>query len=198
LQAYFPTLLQQKDALGMSSSQAALYAGVTVGPTALIGILVGGYLSSWLRRRYREGNLLVCVISVIFTAPLNVTTLIVMMTTHNLALSTVFLIPSFFFNILHIGPLSAAVLDIAPEDQRASTVALFLFIVRILGTATAPLVIGMLASSFDPRGLHFLQSMAGHDLITALLITCPVAFIVASCAGIYGLRLMRSGRELIA
>src|SRR5581483_11966185 len=64
LQAYFPTLLQQKDALGMSSSQAALYAGVTVGPTALIGILVGGYLSSWLRRRYREGNLLVCVISV--------------------------------------------------------------------------------------------------------------------------------------
>jgi MFS family permease len=31
-------------------------------------------------------------------------------------------------------------------------------------------VIGMLASSFDPGGLHFLHNVAGHDLILALVL----------------------------
>lgn len=198
LQAYFPTLLQQRDALGLSSGQAALFAGLALGPTALVGILVGGYLASRLRRRYQSANLIICVVSTMITAPLNLATLLVLLTTHNLVLFTIVMLPSFFINTLHIGPLNAAVLDIAPINQRASTVAIFLFVVRILGTALAPLVIGILAGAFDPTGLHFSHSMAGHDLTLALLSTCPIAFIGATIAGIIGLRLMRNRQEGIA
>jgi MFS family permease len=108
------------------------------------------------------------------------------------------MLPSFLINTMHIGPLSAAVLDIAPSDQRASTVAIFLFVVRILGTALAPLVIGLLANSFDPGGQHFAQSLAGHDLTLALLSTCPLAFIGAAIAGVIGLRLMRRQQKAVA
>jgi MFS family permease len=198
LQAYFPTLLQQRDALGLTSGQAATFAGLALGPTAVIGIMLGGYLASWLRRRYRSANFLTCVVTTMITAPLNLATLLVLMTTHNLVLFTVVMLPSFLINTIHIGPLSAAVLDIAPKDQRASTVAIFLFIVRILGTALAPLVIGFLANGFDSTGQHFAHSMAGHDLTLALLITCPIAFTIASVAGVIGLRLMRRQNAAVA
>jgi MFS family permease len=197
LQAYFPTLLQQRDAFGLTPGQAATFAGLALGPTAVIGILSGGYLASWLRRRYRSANFLTCVVTTMITAPLNLATLLILMTTHNLVLFTIVMLPSFLINTIHIGPLSAAVLDVAPADQRASTVAIFLFIVRILGTAMAPLVIGFLANGFDPGGQHFAHSMAGHDLTLALLITCPVAFTIASIAGVVGLRLMRRQHEAI-
>jgi MFS family permease len=195
LQAYFPTLLQQRDALGLSSAQAGVFAGLALGPTAVVGILLGGYLASWLRRRYQSANFIVCVISTMLTAPLNIATLLVLMTTHNIVLFTIVMLPSFFVNTMHIGPLNAAVLDIVPADRRASAVAIFLFVVRILGTAMAPLVIGLLASHFDPSGLNFSHNVAGHDLILALLYTCPLAFIGASIAGVIGLRFMHNSRE---
>lgn len=198
LQAYFPTLLQQRDALGLSSGQAAMFAGLALGPTAIVGILFGGYLASRLRRRYQSANFLICVVTTMITTPLNLATLLVLITTHNLVLFTIVMLPSFLINTMHIGPLSAAVLDIAPANQRASTVAIFLFVVRILGTALAPLVIGFLANGFDPSGQHFAHSMAGHDLTLALLSTCPLAFISASIAGVIGLRLMRSRQEVVA
>lgn len=198
LQAYFPTLLQQHDALGLSSGQAATFAGLALGPTALVGILFGGYLADRLRRRYQSANFLICVVSTMITAPLNLATLLVLMATHNLLLFTIVMLPSFLINTMHIGPLSAAVLDIAPAHQRASTVAIFLFVVRILGTALAPLAIGFLANGFDPSGQHFAHSLAGHDLTLALLSTCPLAFIGASIAGVIGLRLMRKRQEVVA
>jgi hypothetical protein len=53
----------------------------------------------------------------------------------------------------------------------------------------------MLAGFFDPTGLHFLHNVAGHDLILALISTCPVAFIGAGIIGIIGLRWVRNDRE---
>jgi MFS family permease len=195
LQSYFPTLLQQHDTLGLTSGQAATYSGLALGPTALVGVLIGGYLSGWLSRRYRGANMLVCVISVVLTAPLNIATLIVMGTTHNMVLFTALMVPSFLINTLHIGPMSAAVLDVSPVEQRASAMAIFIFVQRILGTAMAPLVIGALTSSFDPSGLHFLHNVAGHDLILSLVSTCPIAFIGASIVGIMGLRWIQADRK---
>ena len=188
LSSYFPILLQQHDTFGMTSAQAAIYAGLALGPTALIAIMLGGYLTDWLNRRYQSARLLVSVVSILLTAPLNMTALFIMLNTHNIILFSAVMVPAFFINMMHIGPLTAAMLDVVPAEMRASAIAIFVFIQRILGTALAPLVIGTLASSFDPGGLHFLHSLAGHDLTLALLITCPVAYIGAGIAGIAGLR----------
>lgn len=190
LQIYFPILLQQSDTFGMTSAQAAAYAGMALGPTALVGIVLGGYLADWLKKRYKGARLLICALSVLLVFPLNITTFL-LTSTHNLVLFSAFLIPTFFINMLHLGPLGAAMLDVTPEDQRASAMSISVFIQRILGTALAPLAIGALASSFDPTGLHFLHNMAGHDIVLALLCTCPLAFILAGIVSILGLRWIR-------
>ncbi|HLG65024.1 MAG TPA: MFS transporter [Ktedonosporobacter sp.] len=197
LQAYFPTLLQQQDALGLTSGQAATFSGLALGPTAIIGVLVGGYLADRLNRRYRGANILVCVVSVVCTFPLNIATLVVMVTTHNLGLFLAFIIPAFLFNTLHVGALSAAVLDVTPATIRATAVAVSLFVQRILGTALAPLVIGILAGYLDPAGTHFLHNQAGHDLVFALLCTCPLAFLVAAVMGIMALRSLRKQQAAV-
>src|SRR5438876_5222561 len=119
--------------------------------------------------------------------PLNITSLLIA-NSHNLVLFSAIMVPTFFINTLHLAPLSAAFLDVVPSESRASAVAIALFIQRILGSAGAPLAIGMLAGFFDPTGLHFLHNVAGHDLTLALICTCPLAFISAGIVGIIGLR----------
>jgi MFS family permease len=195
LQTYFPTLLQQHDTFGMTSGQAAIFSGLVLGPTAFGGVILGGYLADWLNRRYRGARLLVCVLSVLITAPLNVASLLII-NTHNIPLFCAIMIPSFFINTLHIGPLLTAVLDVVPAEQSASAVAIFVFVQRVLGTALAPLFVGFLARSVDPTGLHFQQNVAGHDLIFALLITCAPAFIIAGLIGLLGLRWVSHDRDV--
>lgn len=190
LQSYFPTLLQQRDTFGFTSGQAGLFAGLVLGPVGLVGVVLGGYLAARLRRRGERANLLLTTMSVLVTAPLNLGALLTM-TTHNVAVFAPFLVASFFVNTLHFGPFAAAVLDAVPAARCASATAVSVFVQRLLGTALAPLVVGGLAGSFDPTGLHFAQSLAGHDLILALIITCPAAYLGAGLLGILGLRLPR-------
>jgi MFS family permease len=144
LQTYFPILLQQHDTFGMTSGQAGTYAGLILGPVAIVGVLLGGYLADWLTHRYAGARLLIIISSVLLVLPLNVTSLL-LATTHNLVLFSAFMIPTFFINTLHLAPLAAAFLDIVPSESRASAVAISLFVQGILGRAAAPLVIGMLA-----------------------------------------------------
>lgn len=193
LQTYFPILLQQRDTFGMTSGQAGTYAGLVLGPTAIVGVILGGYLADWLSRRYAGARLLIIIVSCLLVLPLNIASLL-MATTHNLVLFSAIMIPTFFINTLHLAPLAAAFLDVVPSESRASAVAISTFIQGILGRAVAPLAIGLLAGFFDPTGLHFLHNLAGHDLILALISTCPLAFVSAGIVGIIGLRWVRKDR----
>ena len=191
LQTFFPILLQQHDTFGMTSGQAGSYAGLVLGPTAIVGVILGGYLADWLTHRYAAARLLIIIVSVFLVIPLNIASLL-SANTHNLVLFSAILIPTFFINTLHLAPLSAAFLDVVPSESRASAIAISTFIQRILGSAAAPLLIGTLAGFFDPTGLHFLSSTAGHDIILAIICTCPLAFVCAGIVGVVGLRWMRS------
>ncbi len=194
LQTYFPILLQQHDTFGMTSGQAGSYAGLILGPTAIVGVILGGYLADWLTRRYAGARLLIISFSALVVLPFNIASLLVA-NTHNLVLFSAIMIPAFFINTLHLAPLAAALLDVVPSESRASAVAISLFIQRILGSAFAPLLIGMLAGYFDPTGLHFLHNAAGHDIAFALICTCPLAFVGAGITGIIGLRWIRTDRS---
>jgi MFS family permease len=191
LQVFFPILLQQHDTFGMTSGQAGSYAGLILGPTAIVGVLLGGYVADWLTHRYAAARLLIIIFSVFLVIPLNILSLL-SANTHNLVLFSAILIPTFFINTLHLAPLTAAFLDVVPSESRASAIAISTFIQRILGSAAAPLLIGSLAGLFDPTGMHFLSSTAGHDIILALICTCPLAFVCAGIAGLISLRWIRA------
>ena len=194
LQTYFPILLQQHDTFGMTSGQAGSYAGLILGPTAIVGVILGGYLADWLTLRYAGARLLIIAFSALVVLPFNIASLLIAHT-HNLVLFSAIMIPAFFINTLHLAPLAAALLDVVPPESRASAVAISLFIQRILGSAFAPLLIGMLAGYFDPTGLHFLHNAAGRDIVLALVCTCPLAFAGAGITSIIGLRWIRADRS---
>jgi MFS family permease len=187
LPTYFPILLQQHDTFGLTSGQAALFAGLALGPTGFVGVLLGGYLADWLNRRYQDARVLVCAVSALLTGPLFISALCIM-NTGNIILCIFVLVPTFLIFMMHLGPLLAAVLDVVPSEMRASGLAIFTLLQRLLGTAFAPLLVGTLARSFDPGGLHFAHNLAGHDLILALILTCTPAFLGAGVAGMTALR----------
>lgn len=191
LQTYFPILLVQHDTFGLTPAQAGSYAGLVLGPTAIVGVILGGYLADWLTHRFARARLLIILASIFLVIPLNIATML-STSTHNLTLFTIILIPTFFINMLHLAPLGAAFLDIVPSESRASANAITTFIQRILGSASAPLVIGLLTSLLDPGGQHFQHNLAGHDIVLALLYTAPLAFIVAGLVGLVALRWMRN------
>ncbi|GAC1354148.1 MAG: hypothetical protein NVSMB38_31830 [Ktedonobacteraceae bacterium] len=66
-------------------------------------------------------------------------------------------------------------------------VALSLLIAHLLGDAFSPTLVGVLATNLGPtHGQHFVTSMAGQDLSTALLLTCTPALVIAGLVGVFG------------
>nr|MDQ2714515.1 MFS transporter [Chloroflexota bacterium] len=193
LTAYVSPLLQQRDAFGLSSGQAGLFAGLGLALAGIPGVLLGGYLADWLNRRYPGARMLVCGLSLALAAPLSLA-MILTATTHNIGLFTALFLGTLFADSAHAGSLAAARLDVVPALMRGSAVAIAICLNRILGSGLAPTVVGLLARSFDPGGQHFLHALAGHDLVLALAVTCPVAFLAAGVLSLLGLRWVQRDR----
>ena len=186
---YLPIYLQQKDTLGLSSGVASILAGGVVVIAGIVGLLVGGYMSDALNRRYAGARVLVCGIGFLLCAP----AFALSVTIHNVAIFIAcFFITAMLINVYN-GPSTAATQDVVPSVLRASAVALSLLLAHLLGDAFAPSLIGVLAKIFDPtHGGDFAKNMAGGDLRMALLVTCVPTLIVAGLVGIFGARWMKN------
>jgi MFS family permease len=194
---YLPTLFQQKDAFGMSSAQAGLFTGFGVAIAAIPGAILGGWLSDTLNRRYPGARVLVCGLGFLVGAPSYVLSVVVGVGTHNILLYSIFFFSTTLLLNLYLGPGAAALQDVVPSALRASAAALSLFVSSLLGTAFAPLLVGVLAQALDPtHGQHFVQNVAGTDISLALLYTCPAALAIAGVIGIIGSRWVK--RDVLA
>ncbi len=190
---YLPTLFQQKDGFGLTSTQAGLFAGIGVAVAAIPGAILGGYLSDVLNRRYPGSRVLVCGLGFLVGAPIYLLSAVVGVQTHNLWLYALFFFATTLLLNLYVGPGSAALQDIVPPGLRATAVALVLFVSNLLGNAFAPSLVGALAHALDPtHGLHFAQQVAGLDLSLALAYTCPPVLVIAGLIGILGARWMKA------
>ncbi|HET9922267.1 MAG TPA: MFS transporter, partial [Ktedonobacteraceae bacterium] len=185
---YLPTYLQQKDTFGMSSGTAGIFSGGVIVVAGIAGLLVGGFLSDVLNRRYPGARVLVCGIGFLLGAP----AFVLAITIHSIVLFSVFFVLTVLLLNVYNGPSTAATQDVVPSALRASAVAISLLIAHLLGDAFSPLLVGVLANNFDPtHGTHFANSIAGNDLSVALLITCTPALVVAGLIGIFGARWMK-------
>lgn len=186
---YLPTYLQQKDTFHFSSGTAGLFSGAVIVLAGMAGTILGGYMADWLNRRHQGARVLVCGIGFLLGAP----AFAVSVTSHSLLVFTLFFIITALLLTIYSGPSTAATQDVVPSALRASSVAISLLIAHLLGDAFAPSLVGFLAKSFDPtHGAHFTNGAAGHDLSTALLITCTPALVIAGLVGIFGARWMKS------
>jgi MFS family permease len=186
---FLPTYLQQKDLFGLSSGFAGLFSGGVIVLAGLIGTVFGGYLADWLNSRHAGSRVLVCGIGFLISAP----TFALSVLAHSFGLFALFFIITTILITFYTGPSTAATQDVAPAALRASAVAVSLLIAHLLGDAFSPTLVGVLAKVFDPTGgLHFAHNMAGHDLATAMLITCTPALAIAGSIGLFGARWMKA------
>ena len=186
---FLPTYLQQKDLFGLSSGFAGLFSGGVIVLAGLIGTIFGGYLADWLNKRHAGSRVLVCGIGFLISAP----TFALSVMANDFRLFALFFIITTILVTFYTGPSTAATQDVAPAALRASAVAVSLLIAHLLGDAFSPTLVGVLARVFDPTGgQHFAHNLAGHDLATAMLITCTPALVIAGLIGLFGARWMKA------
>ena len=190
---YLPTLFQQKDTFGMSPLQAGLFTGFGVALAAIPGVILGGYLSDVLNRRYPGARVLVCGLGFLIGAPSYLLSVVVGISSHNVFVYGIFFFLTTLLLNLYLGPSSAAITDVVPSSLRASAVAITIFASNMLGNAFAPALVGVLANALDPTGgQHFAHNVAGLDLSLALVYTCPAALAIAGVIGIIGSRWVKA------
>lgn len=186
---YLPTLLQQQDFYGLSTSTSGLFSGGLIVISGSIGTIGGGYLADVLQPRFPNARVLVCGLGFLCGTPIFALAL----TVHNFSFFALAMLLTGICLTLYTGPCAAATQDVAPSSLRASAVAITLLIAHALGDTFSPAFIGSLASHFDPTGgSHFLHNLAGHDLATAILYTCTPALALAGLIGIVGARWLKT------
>jgi hypothetical protein len=96
---------------------------------------------------------------------------------------------AFFLNVYN-GPVSAALLDVVPANERGSVGGTELTLAHLLGDVYAASAVGALAVA-----LH--GTLGGEQIGLALLITCPVVLVAAGIVGIWGSRFYRGDVEAL-
>jgi hypothetical protein len=185
---FLPIYLQQHDTFHLTSGSAGLYSGAVIVFAGLTGVMIGGYGTPWLERRYAGARVLISGLAFALGAPM----IAIALTSHNFYVFTIFFFLTGALLSVYNGPSAAALQDVVPSWLRATAVSLALLIAHLLGDAVSPTLVGALATSLDPgHGLLFNEGLAGHDLAVALLATCVPSLLLAGVIGIVGSRWLR-------
>jgi len=131
--------MSQKDATGLMTG--ALVAG-------LAGIITGGRVSDWLRRRRPDGRLLTIVFAMAMTMPFAVACIYL---PPGIPLYVASILTMYFISWYH-APMAATVDDLAHDDRAATAQALVIFLMHLLGTAPGQFAIGALNPVLGRRG----------------------------------------------
>ena len=200
---------------GADSSFGAAGLGATIGsilPGGLLvvgGIIGGIYGGAWanrLRRKYIGARVRVGGLGFLLAAPFVIITLgapyllralpaytalsastQVMIGVVIFALGGLF--AAFFINVYN-GPTSAALQDVLPPSLRAAGGGLELMLAHLLGDVWAAAAVGAIADAFASQ-------LGGEQIGLALLVTCPIALILAGVIGIWGSRFYKQDVEAL-
>lgn len=151
---------------GLPRAEATVTFGTIVLGTGFAGTVIGGWLGDWLLKYTRQSYLWVCGTSMLLAAPLAYVGFthrnhIVWMTTMIIAEVLVF---------ASTGPINSAIVTGVSPMERASAVALSIFMMHVLGDVPSPPLIGALSDRYG--------------LAKAFLIV-PVAILVAGMIWTY-------------
>lgn len=97
------------------------------------------------------------------------------------AIFVIFGLLSAFFLNLYNGPMSAALLDVVPADERGAVGGMELTLAHLLGDVYAAALIGLIATWLT-------SALGGEQIGLALLLTCPLVLLISGIIGIRGSR----------
>lgn len=151
---------------GLPRHEATVTFGAIVVATGFAGTFLGGWLGDYLLKFTKQAYLWVCGISMLLAAP-------VAWVAFTQAHKTVYMTAIVIAEILvfaSTGPINSAIVNLVSPTERASAVALSIFMMHILGDVPSPPLIGYLSDL--------------HGLAKAFLIV-PVAILISGVIWTY-------------
>src|SRR3954453_23406999 len=151
---------------GFSRHDATISFGAIVVFTGFAGTFLGGWLGDYLLTKTKQAYLWVCGISMLLAAP--VTWVAFTQTNKSVYMPAIVIREIFVF--ASPGPIHSAIVNLVSPTERASAVALSIFMMHILGDVPSPPLIGYLSDL--------------HGLASAFLIV-PVAILISGVIWMY-------------
>jgi MFS family permease len=128
---------------GMPHAEATVSFGAIVVVTGFVGTFVGGWLGDLCAKRSPQGYLWVSAAATLAAAPFVWLALTTVSNTGYL----VSMVIAQLLMFLSTGPINAAIINQVLPTQRASAVALEVFVIHLLGDAISPVLIGRLSDA---------------------------------------------------
>jgi MFS family permease len=166
---------------GWERLQVGLYYGFAVIIFGTAGIVFGGYLADYLKKKgYADAKMRVGLISAICNLPMGIGFVLV---PNGYVAYFVFMLPSTFTLAMSTGVAAAAIQEMMPNPMRGQASALYLFVVNIIGLGMGPLAVALCT-----------DYLFGKDIMmvwASLLITGAVAKMTAIPLLFLGLKYFR-------
>jgi MFS family permease len=143
LALWMPAFLER--VRGMARSEATISFGAIVVVTGFVGTFVGGWLGDYCSRFSRQAHLWLSAVATLIAAPfvwLALTT-----DSHTIYLASMVWAQLCLF--LSTGPINAAIVNMIAATERATAIALEVFVIHLLGDALSPPLIGALSDHFS-------------------------------------------------
>jgi MFS family permease len=143
LAVWMPAFLERTR--GMPRSEATVSFGTIVVITGFIGTFVGGWLGDYWAKYSRRAYLWLSSIATLVAAPF----VWMALTTDSHTMYLVYMVSAQLCLFLSTGPINAAIVNLVLATERATAIALGVFVIHILGDALSPFLIGELSDAFS-------------------------------------------------
>lgn len=165
--SWSPALLIREK--GMTLGQMSLYYSAVLGISMAIGTLVSGILVDRAARRNPRAYALIPGIASLASLPF----IIGFALSPSWPIALLFLIYPSAVGIVFLPAASTLVQNSVPTNERATAIAIFLFILNIIGTGGGPLFVGLVSDHFSgsasPHGLrHGMVALSGVCVLVFL------------------------------
>src|SRR5437868_444755 len=135
------------------------FGGITAG-AGLLATLFGGWAGDKLRERFASSYFLVSGMGMLLCVPATIAVIYV-----RFPMAWLMIFIAVFFLFFNTGPSNTALANVTPPTVRASAFALNIFIIRLLGDATSPPLIGVVRDRWNMNvalwGVAVLMIVAG-------------------------------------
>lgn len=192
---------------GLSSGTAAILAGALIIVGGIAGNILGGLWADRLSRRRAGARVLAGGLGFLLAAPCVVGAVGAPFLLRSIPAYTAMsegaqvaigvgifaifaLLAAVFLNIYN-GPVSAALLDVVPPEERGAVGGTELSLAHLLGDVYAAALIGALADKV------LTPALGGVQIGLAMLLTVPLALVLAGVVGIWGSRFYRRDVEAL-
>jgi sugar phosphate permease len=128
---------------GLTRSEATVNFGTIVVITGFVGTFVGGWMGDYFAKNARTAYLWLSALATVLAAPF----VWLALTTASTTLYTVYMVTAQLLLFLSTGPINAAIVNLVMATERATAIALSVFVIHLLGDILSPSIVGLISDA---------------------------------------------------